>query len=309
MSRVIVCGSVNLDEVVRVSQLPRPGETIAGGEYSRFQGGKSANQAVAAARLGAKTEFIGAVGDDVLGTEARRSLTAEGIDASALLVVKRAHTGLAFVIVDHIGENYIAIAAGANAQLSPEHVNSALERTQLTSNDVLLVANEVPSGTTTQALQQAAYAEARSILNPAPAYGVTIEMLGLATILTPNEQELNELVPGEFSPETRALRLLECSGRAEAVIVTQGSRGALLATAGGVEVLKAPQVPVVDTVGAGDTFNGALAAGLSVSIDLSKAARRAVVAASMSVSTQGAREGMPFAQEVDAFWPVGLRSG
>ncbi|MEA2619675.1 MAG: ribokinase [Chloroflexota bacterium] len=297
--RVIVVGSVNVDLMVSTERLPAPGETVVGGRFSRHDGGKGGNQAVAASRMGAMTAFIGAVGGDAFGVDARAALAAEGIDVEGLLVLRDEPTGVALIVVDEEGENQIAVASGANAALSSIQVRAAFKRLVLTPADVVLVGHEIRTGATHEALRLARIAGATAILNPAPAHGLESTTLDLATILTPNEGELAALGGDTGSPAARAKRLL---GRApgdragdRAVLVSLGAKGALLVAGGRAHAIPAPRVEVVDTVGAGDTLNGALAAGLAAGLELAEASRRAVVAASFSVAHEGARAGMPTA--------------
>jgi ribokinase len=298
--RVIVVGSVNVDLVVATERLPGPGETVIGGRFAQHHGGKGGNQAVAAARLGATTSFIGAVGDDAYGPAARGALEAEGVDVRGLATLPGESTGVALIVVDAAGENSIAVAGGANAVLSTIQVRTALRRLQLTPADVVLVGHEIRTGATHEALRFARLAGARTILNPAPADGLARWTLGLADILTPNEGELAELVSGAGKPSARAKRLLGDDPGRRAVLVSLGAMGGVLVVGRVVRNIVAPKVEVVDTVGAGDALNGALAAGLAAGLDLAEAARRAVVAASLAVTRAGAREGMPTAAELDA---------
>src|SRR6476469_4810622 len=167
--RVLVVGSVNIDLVVSVDHLPRPGETVTGGRFARHHGGKGANQAVAAARLGASTAFIGAVGDDAFGPEARAALDTEGVDTTELLAVPGTPTGVALIVVDAAGENSIAVAGGANAALTVDDVRAGLARLVPTRGDVVLVGLEIPADVARAALEAGRTAGATTILNPAPA--------------------------------------------------------------------------------------------------------------------------------------------
>jgi ribokinase len=298
--RVIVVGSVNVDLVVTTERLPGPGETVIGGAYARHHGGKGGNQAVAAARLGATTVFVGAVGDDDLAIEARTALEADGVDVASLVTIPGEATGVAFIVVDADGENAIAVASGANAALNSVQVRTALARLALTPADVVLVGHEIRTGATHEALRLARQAGATTILNPAPAPGLASWTLALADILTPNEGELATLAGHEGGPAARAKRLLGPDPGGRAVLVSLGAKGAMLVVDGvAARSLPAHKVVAVDTVGAGDALNGALAAGLAAGLDLPEAARRAVVAASLAVSRAGAREGMPTAAELD----------
>lgn len=297
--RVIVVGSVNVDLVVSAAHLPGPGETVIGGRFARHHGGKGGNQAVAAARLGAVTHLVGAVGGDVFGAEARSALEAEGIDVSGLRTHPDEATGVALILVDETGENSIAVAGGANATLTSVQVRIALKALELTAEDVVLVGHEIRTGATHEALRLGRLARATTILNPAPAAGLEPPTLALADILTPNESELDELAGAGGSVTTRARRLLGHEPGSRVACVSLGRKGVLL-VAGRARRIAAPRVEVVDTVGAGDTLNGALAAGLASGLDLSEAVRQAVIAASIAVTRPGARDGMPTAAELRA---------
>ena len=283
--RVIVVGSVNVDLVVNVDRLPAPGETVIGGRFSPHHGGKGGNQAVAAARLGARTWFGGATGDDAFGAAARDALLHDGVDVTELLVLPDASTGVAFILVDAAGENAIAVASGANGALTHDHVVAALGRLSPVAGDVVLVGHEIPTASARAALAAGRSAGATTILNPAPAAGLDADTVGLADVATPNEGEL--------------VVLGEAGARATATLVSLGAAGASLRTADGDEAIPALRLKAVDTVGAGDTLNGALAAGLADGLALADAARRAVRAASLAVTRAGAREGMPTAAELE----------
>jgi ribokinase len=313
--RVLVVGSVNVDLVATADRLPAPGETVTGARFSRHHGGKGGNQAVAAARLGAPTAFVGAVGNDAFGVEARAALVAEGIDLTALRIVIAA-TGVALILVDGRGENLISVASGANAGVTAEDVRAGLALLGPRPGDVVLVGHEIPTDSARAALHAAREAGATTILNPAPAGGLDRSVFGLADILTPNRSELAALVAADARrigraarsgerPESAAATLLNSSsagqGIRRAVIVTLGDAGAVLVKQDGTALdLPAPSVTSVDTVGAGDAFNGALAAGLAAGLDLESAARRAIAAAALSTTHPGAREGMPTVTELEA---------
>jgi len=297
--RVVVVGSVNVDLVVTVERLPAPGETVVGGRFARHQGGKGGNQAFAAARLGASTLFVGAVGDDAFGTEAREALVAGGVDVDGLLTLPGQATGVALILVDERGENSIAVAGGANAALTSVQVRQALRRLSLGPGDVVLVGHEIRTGATHEALRQARLAKATAILNPAPAGGLQPETLVLADVLTPNDLELTALA-GDGSPSVRARRVLGHAAGERSVLVSLGRRGALLVAGRQARAIPAAKVDTVDATGAGDALNGALAAGLAAGLDLTEASRRAVAAATIAVTRPGARSGMPTAPELDA---------
>jgi ribokinase len=285
---VIVVGSVNVDLVVRAERLPAPGETVTGGRFSRHGGGKGANQAVAAARLGARVAMVGAVGGDDLGEEALGLLEREGIDVAAVARLE-APTGVALIAVDAAGENQIAVAPGANAELDA----AAVERTvRAAGPGAVLLSQEIPEAAV---LAAARAAGGPIVLNPAPVRPLPGELAELGPILTPNAGEAREL-SGEEEPEAAARALAARTGAA--VIVTLGARGVLVLDGGSVEELPAPAVDAVDTTGAGDAFNGALATALAEGRALRDAVTFAVAAAALSTRAGGAREGMPRRDEV-----------
>jgi ribokinase len=313
--RVLVVGSVNVDLVVAAPRLPGPGQTVTGGDLARYQGGKGGNQATAAARLGARVAFVGSVGDDEMGRQARSALASEGIEVAGLALSTRA-TGVALIVVDPRGENLITVAPGANGEVHAAHVRTALAALAPGLDDVVLVCREIPPDGVRAALEVGREAGSITILNPAPADGLGAATLALADILTPNETELALLVSpgpgpgpsfGRGDPETAARHVMagQPMGRAahdRAVVVTLGAAGALIVRAAGAAVaVPAPAVEVVDTTGAGDTFNGALAAGLADGLDLARAVRRAVAAAALSTTRPGARSGIPTRAELEAF--------
>jgi ribokinase len=299
--RVIVVGSVNIDLVVAVAELPGPGETVIGGRFAQHHGGKGGNQAVAAARLGVETAFVGAVGGDAFGLEARAALEAEGIDLRGLVTQPDDVTGVALILVGDGGENSIAVASGANASLTIAHVRSALDALTLRPDDVLLVGHEIPTAVTREALRLGRRARATTVLNPAPATDLGPRILAMADVLTPNRGELAVLAGNGGPSAGPAAAAVLAGDETRAILVSLGADGALLVRSTGTIPLPAPNVEAIDTVGAGDTLNGALAAGLATGLALPDAARRAVAAASLAVTRAGAREGMPTAAELQAF--------
>jgi ribokinase len=278
VSDLVVVGSVNADLVVTVRSLPAPGETVSGGTFERHHGGKSANQAVAAARLGASVAFVGAVGDDELGADAVAALERDGIDCSGVARLDDAPTGVALIVVDEAGENQIAVASGANGRLDAAMVQNAVPK----EPRWVLLGLEVPD----DAVLAGARAADRLVLNPAPARPLQDELLDLGPILTPNEAEARTLT-GEPDAQAAARALEQRTGAP--VVVTLGARGALV----GEDVIGPPPVHPVDTTGAGDTFSGVLAAELARGADIRAAARFATAAAALSTQAAGAREGMP----------------
>ncbi len=295
--RVVVVGSINADLVVGVEALPGPGETVAGGRFARWGGGKGANQAVAAARLGASVSLVGAVGDDAFGADALRELADEGVDVGGVVRVG-VPTGVALIVVDASGENQIAVAAGANAELTAERVRAAFAGGG-DAAAVVLLGHEVPQDAVVAGAEAAIAAGWRVVLNPAPAREIHPDVLSAHPILTPNASEAAQLT-GERDPEVAARALAARSGAP--VLVTLGAEGALLLD-GGVERIPAPRVDAVDTTGAGDTVNGALAAELAAGRELRDAVRFALAAAALSTRAEGARGGMPRREAVEQWLP------
>jgi ribokinase len=284
---VVVVGSINADLVVTVRRLPRPGATVTGGTFARHGGGKGANQAVAAARLGARVSMVGAVDADDLGEAALRELAAEGIDVSAVARLEDAPTGVAAIVVDENGENQIAVASGANAELGGEGVEAALQG--LRGTGVVLLGHEVPVAAVVAGIRAARAAGWTVVLNPAPARPLPDGLDGV--ILTPNADEARELA-GTDDVDSAAQALAARTGAP--VLITLGAGGALLDG----ERLPATPVEVVDTTGAGDAVNGALAAELAAGRPLREAAAFAMTAAALSTRKAGARAGMPRRDEV-----------
>jgi len=288
---VLVVGSINVDLVVSVAVLPGRGETVAGGLFAQHQGGKGANQAVAAARMGARVAFVGAVGPDDYGRAALDELRAEGIDVSRIAIssLTAESTGIALIIVDGRGQNQIAVASGANARVDGRFVSKAL-RDSPVAGSVLLSNFEVRDDAVVAGAQFGAASGMTLLVNPAPARAIASELIALRPILIPNELEA-EALTGERDPVAAGRLLAARTGNT--VIVTIGARGAVIVTTSAVEHIPVPYVEVLDTTGAGDTFCGALAAEIAAGSDLSTAARVAVRAASLSTTAGGARGAMP----------------
>jgi ribokinase len=297
--RVIVVGSVNVDLVVWSARLPAPGETVSGGRFEQHDGGKGGNQATAAARLGASVLLLGAVGADSFGAQARSALAAAGVDVSGLTTNPTEATGIALILVDAAGENVISVASGANLALEPDAIEAELARLGSLVGDVVLVSNELVPSTAAAALRCARAAGARTIYNPAPAVGIDISLLEFVDLLTPNRGEL-AVLSGRTGSDFDAVSATRALPVHEAVIVTLGSDGALVVPRDGAPwPVPATVVEVVDTTGAGDAFNGALAAALAEGRSLEEAVRRAVAAGSLATTRPGAREGMPTPAELD----------
>ena len=298
---VIVVGSINVDFIVRVARLPGPGETVGGGSFERHGGGKGANAAVAAARSGARVRLVAAVGDDELGQWQLAALASEGIDVAGATHIADAHTGVALIVVEAGGENQIAVASGANAGLDARAVERALESVEPAVGAVCLLGFEVPDVALLAAARWAGRHGLRVVLDPAPARSIHRDLLALHPILTPNETEARAM---SGAPDgERAGRVLRELTQAP-VLVTRGPEGLIMLDDAGLRHLPAFAVEAVDSTGAGDVFNGALAAALANGSALGEAARWAMVAAALSTRAGGARAA-PGAAEIGAYLPTG----
>ena len=299
--RIVVVGSVNTDMVVKGRRLPAPGETVTGGRFIMAAGGKGANQAVAAARLGAEVTLVAKVGRDVFGDQAIENFRREGIRTDCILRDADNATGVALILVDDAGENLISVASGANHALSPQEIAVAADR--IRSADVLMLQLEIPLDTVCQAAQMAAEAGVPVILDPAPAAPLPDGLLQHVAYLTPNESEAERLtgipVNDEASARLAAQRLLSAGARH--VIVTLGANGALLA--GSEHTLLIPSEPVdaVDTTAAGDAFNGGLAQALGSGMSLERAVRQACLVGALSATRLGAQPSLPTWDELTRF--------
>jgi ribokinase len=298
-----VVGAVNVDLVVVAPTLPAPGETVVGGGLQTYGGGKGANAAVAAARVGAAVKLIAAVGDDDHGRAALAELAAEGVDVEGVAVLSGESTGVALIVVDDSGENQIAVGAGANAAIDAVDVRRRVREAASTAGCVL-VSTEIAAAAVTAAVDEAVAASVLCVLNPAPALPVVADLLSRGVIVTPNETELGDIVRqlGETATgvaETDAAMVVARSGKP--VVVTRGGEGVVVVDAQlDAMHVAAPRVLVRDTTGAGDTFNGVLAARLAAGDQLDEAVSVAVEAAALSVTEVGARGGMPTAAAVAA---------
>ena len=289
---VIVVGSINVDLVTYVERLPGPGETVIGGRFSRVHGGKGGNQAVAASRLGARAIMVGVVGGDDLGEAARKELESENVDVAEVRSGNDP-TGVAQILVDAGGENLIAVAGGANEELSADMVSESLETVDV-ADAVVCAVLEIPEEAVLEAARRAHERGWPFVLNPAPARPISDELLSLCSVLTPNQHEVSGL--GRDEPE----ELLEDGARA--VVVTRGSEGSdLLWPDRPAHHQEAFRVRPVDTTGAGDTFSGALAWALASGKDLDAAVELASASAALSTQSAGARGGMPTQEELQAF--------
>ena len=298
---IVVVGSSNTDMIVRLPRIPRPGETLLGGQFLTAAGGKGANQAVGAARAGGKVTFIARVGKDVFGDEAIAGFQRGGIDVSRVSRDPHAPSGVALIFVAEGGENSIAVAGGANAKLRPADIKQAAK--VIRSADLLVAQLETPLATIQAAAKIAAKAGVRVILNPAPARPLPNALLRLVSILTPNETEAEALTGIKVTNErgaARACAALRARG-VRTVILTLGSRGAWLADAEGERLVPGFKVKAIDTTAAGDIFNGALAVALAEDKTLPDAVRFANAAAALSVTRLGAQPSAPLRAEIDKF--------
>jgi len=298
---ILVCGSTNTDMVVKSPILPGPGETILGGTFFMFAGGKGANQAVAAARLGGKVSFVARTGDDVFSARTLAGLQSEGIDCRYITTDPLAASGVALITVDAQGENCIVVAPGANATLTVSELEKA--RTAVETADVILAQLEIPLPTVIELASWATASNRRLILNPAPACRLPDDLLKNVSILTPNEREAEYLTGVKVTGTAGALtaaQILFAKG-VPTVIITLGKAGALLYEGREPALIPAPWVTAIDTTAAGDVFNGALAVALGENMRMTDAVKFANHAAALSVTRLGAQTSAPLRQETESF--------
>jgi ribokinase len=302
MSKLVVLGSVNADHVLKVPSFPRPGETLHGQGYQVIPGGKGANQAVAAARLGADISFIASVGDDAFGINIRQSFAEEGMNIDAVLIEEQIPTGIAMIQVADTGENSICISAEANGKLDAVRIRPHLE--QVKQADYLLMQLETPMDGVELTAEVAKQAGTKVVLNPAPARPLSDHLLKNVDIITPNETEA-ELLTGvtvfdEQSAQV-ASDILHNKGIAT-VMITLGAKGVWLSEEkGSGRIIAGYKVQATDTTAAGDTFNGALVTGLIEQLSLEQAIMLAHASAAISVTRFGAQTSIPRRDEVEAF--------
>lgn len=297
---ITVVGSMNMDLVARAPRMPRPGETVIGGDLTIVPGGKGANQAVAAARLGASVAMVGRIGDDAFGLTLAADLADAGVDASYVGTDPDAATGVALIVVDDTGQNSIVVAPGANMRLLPDHVGRAREI--IARSDVLLIQLEVPIPTVLRAAELAHAQGVTVVLNPAPAQPVPGELLAAVDVLVPNESETSLLtgmaVGDECDSAEAAAALL--AREVGTVILTLGKRGALLAHAGQIHHFPAFDVTPVDTTAAGDAFLGGFAVALAEGRPLREAVRWGNAAGALATTQLGAQPSLPTRRAVEA---------
>ena len=298
---IAVVGSSNMDLVVKSKRIPATGETILGGDFIMVPGGKGANQAVAAAKLGAQVFFMAKLGDDIFGLQSLNNFKKEGVSTKYVLQTQEAPSGVALIMVDDEGNNVIVVAPGANHKLSPEDVKAA--ESDIASSGALVAQLEVPIKTIEFAAELANKSNVPFILDPAPAQKLSPELLNTVDVLTPNETEAQILtgieVKDQKSAEAAAQKLLEWG--VKNVILTVGASGYLSVGKEGTEFVAARKVTAADSTAAGDAFTGSLAVGLAKGQTLSEAASFANNVAAVSVTRMGAQPSMPTVEEIDRF--------
>lgn len=296
--RITVVGSTNTDMVIKTTKLPLPGETILGGDFLMNPGGKGANQAVAAARLNGLVTLVAKTGEDLFGFQSKKIFQSENLNIDYLFSDPECPSGIALITVDAYGENCIVVAPGANARLLRADID--LAREAILNSEIILMQLEIPLDTVIYTAETAFNAGKKVILNPAPAQHLSDELLRMIYLITPNETEAELLtgirVTDPQSAEKAAQILLDKGVRA--VVVTLGSKGALLVTADCTKLIPANIVTAVDTTAAGDCFNGALAVAIAEDADLVDAIAFANKAASVSVTRMGAQASAPYRHEI-----------
>lgn len=299
--KIVVVGSSNMDLVVKSARIPAVGETILGGDFFMTPGGKGANQAVAAAKLGAEVYFVAKLGDDIFSRQSLANFEKEAVNTEYVTRSKEAPSGVALITVDQAGNNVIVVAPGANQELSPEDVKAA--ESAISSSGAVVAQLEAPLETVESAGRLAKTSGVTFILDPAPAQELSPALLEMADVLTPNETEAKILTGIEVtdvdSARAAAKDLLKRG--VGAVILTMGARGFLLATGDRAEFVAALKVDAVDATAAGDAFTGSLAVGLARGRTLAEAAAFANHVSALSVTRMGAQSSMPSAEEVENF--------
>lgn len=300
MGKILVIGSTNTDMVVRSKRFPAPGETILGGEFFMFPGGKGANQAVAAARLGGEVSFITRVGDDVFGSQALEGFEEEGIDTTHITIDKDRPSGVALITVDGAGENQIVVASGANAQIGQQDIEEAIS--VFTQSDIILVQLEIPLTTVARIISLAQIHNKKVILNPAPAQALGTEILAGLYCITPNQTEAQLLtgIPVNSVESARQAAEVLLDKGVQHVVITMGDQGSVYVSPDDFLYVAAPTVDVIDTTAAGDVYNGALSVGLARSKSWKEAIAFATQAAAIAVTKMGAQASAPYLVAVES---------
>ena len=299
---ILVVGSSNIDLVASVDRLPSRGETVLGYRFAQSFGGKGANQAVAAARAGAEGAFLSKLGADANGRLIEQHLAAQGLSRPILLRDAEFPTGVAMILVDHSGENQIAVVPGSNGRLTPADLRQ--HRELIAGARVLLLQMEIPRETVFEALRLGRECGLTTILNPAPAAPLPSDLLRLIDILTPNESEAQALT-GSADP-AEAARILTDRG-VGTVVVTCGANGAFLATGNDVTHIPGFLVETIDSTGAGDAFNGAVACAVAEGVPIKSAIVRANAAGALATTGRGAQESMPTKDDIEQLCRSGIR--
>jgi ribokinase len=297
MNPIVVVGSINMDLVTMVDAMPRAGETLTGQGFSMHPGGKGANQAVAAARLGQPVKMIGMVGDDAFGKTLRSGLERDGIDVGGVAVCEGS-SGVASILVDARGENSIVVTPGANLRVTPEYLRTQADA--LRGAGMVLAQLEIPLESVIWLAEFLAEAHISLMLDPAPAQRLPTELYPLIDFFTPNETEA-EFYLDRTAPDPAAVAEGLLARGCTCAVLKRGDKGALVARRGEMYSIEPYRVSALDTTAAGDCFNGALAAGLNDGMPLREAAEFAARAAAISVTRRGAQESMPTLDEVRAF--------
>lgn len=305
--KIVVLGSSNTDMVIKTRAIPRPGETVIGGEFLMAAGGKGANQAVAAARAGGEVVFVARIGDDIFGKQAVDGFIRDRINVEFIIRDKEAPSGVALIFVAPDGENSIAVASGANARLGVEDVRRAAPA--ISSADILLLQLETPLETVIEAAEIAAAAGVPILLNPAPAQQLGDGILKRATFLTPNSTEAELLTGITIIKKSDLARAADffLSKNIKSILITLGPQGVYVATAEKKEPFPAFKVKAIDTTAAGDVFNGALAVALAEKKTLTEAVSFASAAAALSTTKAGAQPSIPFRKEIESFLALGKK--
>ncbi len=301
MATIVVVGSVNMDVVAKAPRFPQPGETISGSQFTTTPGGKGANQAVAAARLGAQVKMIARVGSDVFGPQLLDSLRASGVDTSGIEADAENHSGIAHITLNAAGQNTIVVVPGANGACGQAEVERAKQA--LVGASALMLQLEIPVEVSLAAAREAAMLDVPIILDPAPANPVPEELFRLADYITPNETEAAAILGFPVIDPSSAMRAGKALLRmgAGCAVVKMGGQGACYACSYATEYLPAIAVEVLDTVAAGDAFNAGLAVALSEGKELRDAMMWAMAAGALAVTRRGAQIKMPYRNELEEF--------